>query len=391
MIYGLGMEPFITGLFGIVIILLFSYLYNRRRHRFPIHPVSSKGLISNTIMTLDNYQQLLHVYKDSLDIVKGREKDFPYGAIFYTPFLFKSFLRVCDYKLARIILLGDKTLGIEPGIKRTPIAGFNFPHPTATNLFTAISLDPLREKARKFLAPVFSTTNLSQTTTGLYKSMEETFQIFDESSMNSSVLEMNDQILHLFIKTITRAAFNVEFSIGPKEGAIDAIEYLKQENIAIREGVRISFIPLYRYIFWLPNAIEGRKAREWLTNTGRDILEIYKRSHPDALAAESAVSSEEGFGEHIISRLLGFDYPTENHRLSDLLIFILAGHETSAYTFAFFLIDMINHPIQRAKLQRELDAEINNEKCENGRPKVSQVLRIKTFNSFSIINKISFI
>jgi cytochrome P450 len=58
----------------------------------------------------------------------------------------------------------------------------------------------------------------------------------------------------------------------------------------------------------------------------------------------------------IIDHLMGHNYPSEEALLSDLWIVIFAGHETSAATLCFALMELAKNPSVKNKLRSELAA-----------------------------------
>lgn len=52
---------------------------------------------------------------------------------------------------------------------------------------------------------------------------------------------------------------------------------------------------------------------------------------------------------------MSHEYPCEEHSISDLVVFLIAGHETTAHTMSFFLYCLAKYPETQLKLQKELD------------------------------------
>ena len=119
-----------------------------------MNKIRQKGLIRvNHIMQQGRVMQKLAAKKNS--------EAFKYGTAFRLsriPLLegTNNFIYVTDYKLARMVLLGDKTMELPEAIKKNNLTSFNFANRNVGNLFTTSSLEERREKARKQLAPAFS-------------------------------------------------------------------------------------------------------------------------------------------------------------------------------------------------------------------------------------------
>jgi len=48
------------------------------------------------------------------------------------------------------------------------------------------------------------------------------------------------------------------------------------------------------------------------------------------------------------------DYPSHIAKLSDVMAILFAGHDTTAFTLCFFLMEIARHPDVKLKLQEEL-------------------------------------
>lgn len=64
---------------------------------------------------------------------------------------------------------------------------------------------------------------------------------------------------------------------------------------------------------------------------------------------------------YIIDRIIAHHYPSDEHRLSEIITFILAGHETSTNTLSFLFYELGKNPLIQKKLQKELDELNTNE------------------------------
>lgn len=330
-------------------------------------PHGSGGMITNFKKRLsqDGMERLGYYIEQGADIMARYPPNrFPNGFVmrYSLPIPRKNnMIIVADYKLARIILQGDKELGLPAMGKQQMQSALNLVHRDISNIFTARSADPERERVRKFIAPVFSSTNLSKTTDCLYDHINEFFDIINEVHQKKQQVDVKEELLRLFMKTIGTGALSAPFSIGPKEGFIDAIAYLKDEELILRERIKQAFSPLRQHMFWKKEVKECDDACKRITEAGRIILEMYNlKKQQENAGHNSTADDDEGkgsTGELIISRLVAFKYqePEEQRRISDLLTFILAGHETTAFTMCFVLMDLAKHPEAQKRVQHEID------------------------------------
>jgi cytochrome P450 len=110
------------------------------------------------------------------------------------------------------------------------------------------------------------------------------------------------------------------------------------------------------------------KAQEHVAGVAQRVLDIYRQHHPpeapapsssSSLALAAAVQATDSSSprmDYIIDRIVAHSYPSDTHRLGEILTFILAGHETSTNTLSFLLYELARHPDKQQKLQQELDA-----------------------------------
>ncbi len=56
-----------------------------------------------------------------------------------------------------------------------------------------------------------------------------------------------------------------------------------------------------------------------------------------------------------MEHILAYNYTSELHRISDVIIFMIAGHETTAHTLSLFLFCLMKNVSVLKKLQKEID------------------------------------
>ncbi len=117
----------------------------------------------------------------------------------------------------------------------------------------------------------------------------------------------------------------------------------------MRAAVKLIYNPFGRMMFWSQEVRDGLAGERYMIETGRRIVEGYRRK----AAADPAfrASGEKTIMGHIMSH----EYPSEEHRISDLVVFLIAGHETTAHTMSFLLYCLAKYPETQLKLQKELD------------------------------------
>jgi cytochrome P450 len=169
--------------------------------------------------------------------------------------------------------------------------------------------------------------------------------------------------------TLTRSLFDVSLSADAIKG-FDCDEFLRCQDLAMQEAIRQAVDPLRRYLSTDPRMKAGFDARDKLIDFGRIILEAFRSKQKKA-------DQELSIMDHIVRN----DYPTEKHRISDVVVFMIAGHETTAHTLSFFLYCLAKNPVERRKLQVELDALVPSAMPSSQMPNGKRVLTLSDISN----------
>lgn len=115
---------------------------------------------------------------------------------------------------------------------------------------SAASDNQEREHARKHIAPAFSSSNLQHTCSCLNSNISNTFRIFDQKHAAGQILDAKELVLSLFIGTLTKSSFGVEFAFhsdgnlaDTDTDVINGEEFLKEMEIAVKERAMQAVIP----------------------------------------------------------------------------------------------------------------------------------------------------
>lgn len=312
-----------------------------------------------------------------------------------TPF---NFFTTADWSLARIILNGDVAKDIQECDKTSAIKNINI-FPNIDSILTANTSSSARDKTRKFMAPSFSTSNLQKTTMGVMRRKSlEFMQLLQEKTANNTKgaeVDMKDLNVSIIFEILTESLFDMKvghkgsdnvtksktrngididgnISDGVTIDSFDCFDceaFLEAQNAAMKESMVQARNPLRQFVpaFLSPTRALALKSRDKLIKLATYVLKKYRHSHPDV-----NINSD----NTIIGHLVAHDYPSEEHRISDLLVFLIAGHETTAHSLSFFLYCMAKNPEKCMKLQEELDKNVP----ENAFISPTEVSNLEYFN-----------
>lgn len=290
----------------------------------------------------------------------------------------------CDYKFGRMILCGSESLKIKESEKPTMMSVLNA-YRGVSSLLTYMTASKARAKCRKALAPVFSTTNLQKTIySSLKKQTHHVLERFNKYAANDEVFDMCEVSVETIFEILTVTLFDLP--LGETVEGFNCYDFLDARNAYMKEAAVELFVPFRSLMFWSKDRQEGEAGRAKVQKFGELLLDrcIQQQTlqHPEgssssSLSGDTSGSSEktgvsgsgsvtgEGWedglpplganGKTIISQMLQHEYPSAQHRVADMVTFIIAGYETTANTLSFFLYAMCINPKARHALQALLD------------------------------------
>lgn len=101
-------------------------------------------------------------------------------------------------------------------------------------------------------------------------------------------------------------------------------------------------------MFWLKENSDAKEGVQLMTDAGQSILDRFRAAHSKEIMAEDT---------SIIGHLNRGPYKNDLERIADITIFMLAGHETTAYQLSWIIVELARHPEILRKLRVELDRE----------------------------------
>lgn len=190
--------------------------------------------------------------------------------------------------------------------------------------------------ARKAIMAAFSAKHIrrmSEVTSDKLKEFEEKLDANEGQSF-----DVGKEMINLTLKVICDAAFQYDMSTEEQELFLHGLE------VVFRESNK-SAIPLRsRFGRFIPAVLESRAAGKNLIALGRKILESYRKL-------------EDPIKGTVIDRIASNAlYKDDMERIADILILLVAGHDTTAYSIAWTLLELAKNPKEQDKLRADLEA-----------------------------------
>ena len=168
------------------------------------------------------------------------------------------------------------------------------------------------------------------------------------SDSKDSCVDMKELNVSIIFEILVESLFGLR--LDDDLDGFDCEAFLIAQNSTLREAMRRSNIPFRQFMFWNKDKQFAAENEVVLKNLGANVLKKYREKKANGTTKE--------VGSSIIGHLIANDYPSEEHRISDLIVFLIAGHETTAHSLSFFIYCMAKNKEARAKLQCELDEHL---------------------------------
>ena len=243
-----------------------------------------------------------------------------------------GFFVIGDYQAQREILTKSDEKPLEVYSSFNNISG-------KASLFTRETKDSIWKVSRKGIAPAFSTREVNRMSDVCKKHLETWMNgRLAEFVKNEQAFDPADELLNLTFNIILESAFEYNCSQEEYEHVTHEIE------LGLREfGWKHATNPFRK--FYARFLEEGRRAYlagENVRNFARKILLAY-RSNPNK-------SSE----KTIVNLIEGIEGYCDDQKISEMIAFLIGGHDTTGYTLSTFLVFMAKHPeiAEKARLSQ---------------------------------------
>jgi cytochrome P450 len=247
-----------------------------------------------------------------------------FGAVFQLYMLSSHFVVVTDYKLARLVMVGDNSQGIKESEKTTIGLAFDLISKCGS-IFSSLTSDPQRHKARKFLAPCFSFSNLKYTFKVILKSLITCQHKLTRYAKAGTTFELNDVMIRLTFDVITESSFGVNWNTQSDDVVSDGTVFLHESDVRLREGARRTFNPLRKYCFWTKDYKRREVAVERILSILRGVVSQYRTAAAASTNANSNGAAAATVDQSIMGHLMRHEYADDDRRITDMNTFLIAG------------------------------------------------------------------
>jgi len=193
--------------------------------------------------------------------------------------------------------------------------------------------------SRKAMSKAFSSSHLKLMTKTV-KRITENFIEFrlDPMAEKGESIDIGKELIDLTMTIISEAAFEYDMSDDEKEAITNGF------TLTLREGTKCFVFPLRSRFgkFLFPESKEAQLASMRLIEVGTNILESYRAMD----------NPTKGTAIDLIAQ--NTSYKTDKERVSDILMLLYAGHDTTSLSLTWILLELAKKPHEQRLLRNEL-------------------------------------
>ena len=125
---------------------------------------------------------------------------------------------------------------------------------------------------------------------------------------------------------------------------------MKLINSCLREyGLKQIYNPFRFLKFWDAEVKQAKVCAAEVDDSQRKLLADYRhKKSPEEISKDPS----------ILGHLVRSPYKSEKERCADMTTLMIAGHETTAYTLSWIMIEIAKHPDVLAKLKKEIGSVV---------------------------------
>ena len=138
-----------------------------------------------------------------------------------------------------------------------------------------------------------------------------------------------------------------------QSGSSEGRHLMKMIDIVLKEfSLKQIFNPFRFLMFWNSEIKQAKAAAVVLEDSQRKLLADYRhKKSPEEISKDPS----------ILGHLVRSPYKSEKERCSDMSTLMIAGHETTAYTVSWIMIEIARNPDVLAKLKKEIGSVVTSD------------------------------
>mmetsp|Transcript_9212 Transcript_9212/g.10686 ORF Transcript_9212/g.10686 Transcript_9212/m.10686 type:complete len:517 (+) Transcript_9212:2-1552(+) len=209
--------------------------------------------------------------------------------------------------------------------------------------------------ARKAMNVAFSSSHIKRMRNVTVTKVEEFMKKLDKLEQQNKdgegggagCFDVGKEMVGLTLKVICDAAFQYQMSDEEQE------EFVKDLVLAMKEQQKASIPLRWRLGKFIPTVREARTASRALQDMAAKMLNHYRMmENPIPNTVIDCIAKNQS-------------YDNDHERMADMVLLLIAGHDTTAYSIAFTLLELAKHPEEQAKLRNDLGSSSLEEQLQS--------------------------
>lgn len=253
------------------------------------------------------------------------------GPVFRCRFFHRSFFVINDVNASRKILSNNSYK------KTDAYKSFRSIHGQKNDILTSQS-NSYWKHARKSITPAFSAQHIRRMNRVVVDHTNKLLSSkFEKMAKEGLAFDPGEEMVSLTLGIICETAF--EYRSDQNERCM----FVEELQIVLTDNYKSRAMP-FRKIFarLIPSSRRACVATEKMVGFAEKIIDSYRKLEVPL----------EGTAIDLIMK--NDSYENDLERVADILILLIAGHDTTAYSLAWILIELAKNPIEQTKLHNKL-------------------------------------
>jgi len=213
------------------------------------------------------------------------------------------------------------------------------------SIFTRDTTDKAWLVARKGAAPAFSNSSLNRVHGRLLSQISRLTSMLDDHERTGDLVDLPTVFTRLTMDVLFATMFDEEG--GSLDGTGDGARLLELiPPVMVEINAYRAMNPLRKYMLFLPGVRGSNAKMREINKICQRILDGYRNSR-----SQEEIAADAG----VLSHLVRIPYKNDTERLADLVSFVIAGYDTTAFSLSWIFKEIAEHPEAVDKMRKELD------------------------------------